>query len=251
MELIDTNILYYKFENPKYKIDVQGKNISSINALEFLRNIEKVHPNSAPYFIPLYKNINHHFSALLAKSHGDKPFNKIHSDYVTFEFNNEFPSYNLYNNLSVQFAVNYRQNELLKASIKFLPKVNYKEIYSKFGFLTGSELNCISLEERDLDLSLELLSKFLLNHSLKEDFRNCWNDLLIASTAVNRNLKLVSKDKLLNQFISSELGVKPRKITDAITEFDFSSNEVSDRKHEKFESKGYINRSWNYHLKRK
>jgi hypothetical protein len=132
-----------------------------------------------------------------------------------------------------------------------LPKKDYKDIYSKYGFIISNELNCVSLEDRDVELALELLRIFLLTHELKDDFRNCWNDLLIASIAANRNFNLISKDKLLNLFVSTELGVKPRKVTEKITEFDFSSNLVDERKHEKFESKGYINRSWDYRLKRK
>lgn len=251
MEIIDTNILYYKFKNPKYHIDIQDKNISSVNALEFLKNIEKVHTNSAKFYIPLNNRLNFYFDDLLAKFHKNKAFNKRLSDYVTFEFNNDFPSYNLYNNLSVQQVINNKQKELLKASINFLPKEDFKDIYSKYNFLIDYNLNCISLEQIDVDLSLELLNKFLTNHSLKEDFRNCWNDLLIASIAVNRNLNLVSKDKLLNQFVSAEFGIKEKRITNEITEYNFSSNEVTERKHEKFESKGYINRSWNYRLKTK
>lgn len=251
MEIIDTNILYYKFKNPKYQIDIRDKNISSVNALEFLKNIEKVHTNSAKFYIPLNNGLNFHIGILLSKFHKNKALNKRMSDYVTFEFNNDFPSYNLYNNLSVQQVVNNKQSELLKASISFLPKEDFKDIYSKFNFLIDYNLNCISLEQTDIDLSLELLHKFLINHSLKEDFRNCWNDLLIASIAVNRNLNLVSKDKLLNQFVSNEFGIKIHKITNEITEYNFSSNEVTERKHEKFESKGYINRSWNYRLKTK
>ena len=53
MEIIDTNILYYKFKDSRYHVDIRYKNISSITALEFLKNIEKVHTNSAKFYIPL------------------------------------------------------------------------------------------------------------------------------------------------------------------------------------------------------
>ena len=248
MEIIDTNILYYKYKNSNYKIDISNKHISSINALEFLKNIEKVHTNSAKFYIPIDKGLSFHFSILLSKVHKNKAFNKRLSDYVTFEFNNEFRSYNLYNNLSVQQAINNRQNELLKTSINFLPKEDFKDIYSKFNFILDNRLNCISLDKRDIDLAFELLNKFLLEHSLKEDFRNSWNDILIASTAVNRGFKLISKDKLLNKFISSELGAKEKMLADDLIEYNFSSDDVSERKYQKFESKGYINRSWRYYM---
>lgn len=251
MELIDTNILYYKHKNAKNNIDIKDKNISSITALEFLKNIEKVHTNSAKFYIPINSGLNVHFGILLSKFHNNRAFNKRLSDSVTFEFNNDFPSYNLYNNISVQQTINQREKELFKASINFLPKEDLKDIYSRFNFLMKYNLNCISLDQTDVDLSMELLSKFLLKHSLKEDFRNCWNDLLIASVAVNRNLNLVSNDKLLNKFVSSEFGIIEKKVTDNITEYNFSSNQVTERKHEKFESKGYVNRSWNYRMKTK
>src|SRR5690606_8321651 len=117
MELIDTNILHYRHRSTRYNIDIQDKNISSINALEFLNNIEKVHTNSAKFYIPLNNGLNFHLGILLSKVHKNKPFNKRLSDYITFEFNNDFPSYNLYNNLSVQEVINNRKRELLRASI--------------------------------------------------------------------------------------------------------------------------------------
>jgi hypothetical protein len=251
VEIIDTNILYHKFRRADYAIDILGKSISSINALEFLGNIEKVHTNSAKYYIPIDKGLSFHFGALVAKLHKGRPFNKRHSDSITFEFNNEFPSYNLYNNQSVQLLINNKRNELLKASIEFLPKDKFKEIYAKFNFIVNYRLNCLSLEQRDIDLGLNLLSKFILKHSLKEDFRNCWNDLLIASTAINRGLNLISKDKLLNHFVASELGARETKIADDVIEYEFSSDDISERKLRKFESKGYINRSWNYYISKK
>lgn len=249
MELIDTNILYYKYSNKKYNIDINDKFISSINALEFLKNIEKVNTNSAKFYIPFIKGINYHYSLFLSNINRNKAFNKVLSDSVTFDFNNDFPSYNLYNNLSVAQVINEKQGYLLKASIDFLPKADFKDISSKYNFLIENNLNCISFNQLDIDLALNLLDIFLVNHSLKEDFRNCWNDLLIASIAVNRNMVLVSKDKLLNQFVSSVFGNLQRKMNSEITLFDFSKNEVSEREHQKFESKGYINRSWNYRMK--
>ena len=39
MEIKYTNILYYKFNNSKYYIDIRDKNISSVNSLEFIKNI--------------------------------------------------------------------------------------------------------------------------------------------------------------------------------------------------------------------
>ena len=161
MEIIDTNILYYKFKNSNYKIDISDKHISSINALEFLKNIEKVHTNSAKFYIPIDKGLSFHFSILLSKLHKQKPFNKRFSDYITFEFNNEFPSYNLYNNISIQQAINNRQNELMRASIEFLPKDDFKDIYSKFNFILDYRLNCISLGKIDIELSFELKQSWI------------------------------------------------------------------------------------------
>lgn len=250
MEIIDTNILYYKYKNTNYKVDILNKNISSINALEFLNNIEKFQTNSAKYYIPLDKGLGFHLSVWFSKIHKGRPFNKRLSDFITFEFNNEFTSYNLYNNLSVQQVIDNRLNEILKASINFLPKEEIKEIYNKFNFILDYRLNCISLEQRDIVLALELLNKFTLDHSLKDDFRNCWNDLLIMATTVNRGFSLISKDKLLNRFVASELSAKKRNMPYDIIEYDFSSYDVSKRKFQKFESKGYINRSWNYRMSR-
>lgn len=251
MEIIDTNILYYKYKKPNYPIEIWDRNISSINALEFLKNIEKVHTNSAKYYLPVINGLSFESQIMLSKIEKNRPYYKHMSDYVTFEFNNDFPSYNLYNNISVQQVINYKQIELFKASIEFLQKKEFKDIYSRYNFLLDCNLTCVSLGQSDVDLALELLNKFLLKNTLKGDFRNCWNDLLIASISINKNMVLVSKDKLLNGFVSSEFGITRKKISSKIFEYDFSSNEVTIRKHEKFESKGYKNKSWSYRMKTK
>ncbi len=53
MRIVDTNILYYKFANNRYPTELNDAYITSINALKFLRNIEKRHPNRANYYLPL------------------------------------------------------------------------------------------------------------------------------------------------------------------------------------------------------
>jgi predicted nucleic acid-binding protein len=250
MEIIDTNILSYKFKNTNYQISLDDKHISSINALEFLKNIEKIRSNSAKYYIPLDKTgrFNSMFDSMGA--HSGRPFNKTSSDSILFQFNNEFSSYNLYNNLSMQNAINDKRSELLKASIHFLPKDLYKYIYQRYLYLINKNIKCIALNNEDIELALELLNKFVIHHSLKGDFRNSWNDLLIAATAVNRNCNLITSDKTLHRFVASEFDIKHNSVFKNVVEYDFSKRSVLEMKHNKFESKGYINRSWGYLLRK-
>lgn len=246
MEIIDTNALSYKFSNANYSINIDNKFISSINALEFLKNIEKTRSNSAKYYIPLDTANRLNYTPFSLGEHRKRPLSKANSDSILFQFNNEFPSYSLYNNLSVQNVINDKRSELLKASINFLPKDVYKYIYQRYTYLIDKNINCVALSNTDVELALELLNKFIVRYSLKGDFRNSWNDLLIAATVVNRSCNFITSDKLLHQFVASEFEVKKKLIFKNIVEYDFSKRNVLEKKHSRFESKGYINRSWSY-----
>lgn len=246
MRIIDTNILYYKHQNPKYIISLSNGFITSINALEFLKNIEKKHTNRAKYYIPLISQI--HLGTLANKFHKNRPFNKRLSDNIAFDFKRDFESYVLYNNHSICKCINENSKELFYPSIEFLAKENFKEIKDKFNFLLESKLTCLQIDNRDIDLSYSLLDLFLKNHSIKEDFRNSWNDLLILSKSINTKSILVTKDKLLNKFAAEIYDAKVVSSTENEIEIDFRELDFEDNKYRKFESKGYINRGWQYKM---
>lgn len=244
---LDTNILYYTFSGRNLNIDFYGKNITSINSLEFLKNIEKTHNNKAKYYIPKINSGLHYQMLIGGKEYFKKsnhPMNKRLSDCVIFNFAKDYNSYALYNNESISQTVNNKYRELFNFSISFLSKSEYKDIKGKFDFLINSEFQCDSINNADIELGYELLDIFLQNHSLKDDFRNCWNDILILSKSINEGARLITSDKLLNRFASELYKGEIHKSEEILDiHFPTESKKIDNIQHE---SKGYINRGWFY-----
>jgi hypothetical protein len=247
---LDTNILYYKHQGKNIDIDIKGKSIISINALEFLKNIEKKHHNKAKYHIPFITNhLHQRVLTRMHKSRGQNhPFNKRLSDSIIFDFSQDFESYSLYNNKSVSEVINNHGKELFYSSIEFLGKSENKEIKNKFKFVLENDLNCDILNPEDIYLGYDLLTKFLKKYTLKPDFRNCWNDILILAKSVNEGAKLITSDKLLNTF-ASEVYNGTIKENENTIEIQFpTSDDNLENNWTKQESKGYINRGWQYKM---
>jgi hypothetical protein len=249
---IDTNILYYAYSGKKLDVKIEKQRITSLNALEFLKNIEKAHTNKAKYHIPYAKSIIHCHELLRAKEYlkkRNRPINKRHSDFVMFDFSQEFESYALYNNESVSLVINNKYFELFYLSISFLEKSEFKDIRSKFKFLLDNNLQCESITENDINLAYDLLGRFIERHSLKDDFRNCWNDILILSKSINEGAKLITSDKLLNRF-ASEIYNGSIVQTDEVLRIEFPKENKDLKNFQKQESQGYINRGWNYKIRK-
>ena len=250
MRFIDTNILYYKYSK-SYIDSISGANIVSINAMEFLKNIEKVHQNRSKYYIPnRFGTTTYGIHAEYFKLHGRRPFHSSLSDSMSFEFNQSSYNYVLYNNESIAKAVNGKLIDLYQASISFLKKPDYKELKSKFKFLITNNLICHPLSKYDIEKAYELLDRYTSTHNLKPDFRNSWNDILILSKVINDGGILVSSDKELNRFAAEVNGARVQAYEN-IVEYSFPKEEGTDfTDYTKFESKGYINNSWVYRQKR-
>lgn len=246
--IIDTNILHYAFKDKNsIEIDLKFKSITSINALEFLRNIEKKHNNKAKYYLPtptiqaviqleLLKKLNH-------------PWSKHVSDVIFFDFKNDFDSYALYNNESISQVINSKATDIYNSAIYFFDKPEYKKLKEKFKFILKNDINCISLNENDIELGYDLLRKFLSKYSLKDDFRNCWNDILILSKAINLGEVIYTSDNLLQQFASEIYNGELKKQNGHVT-ITFPSFNFDEIKVKRIESKNYINKSWEYKIRR-
>ncbi|NIJ55425.1 glycosyltransferase family 4 protein [Dyadobacter arcticus] len=245
MKFIDTNILYYKFSN-SYPDTISGTNIVSISALEFLKNIEKSHPNRSKYYVP-YRFGSHDFiNREYLKLHGKRPFRSSYSDSISFEFKQNANNYVLYNNESIANAINEKQASLYQASIFFLEKQDFKELKSKFKFIIENNLVCHPLTKEDIERSYQLLDTFTDTHNMKPDFRNSWNDILILSKVINSGGTLISSDKELNKFAAEVYGAKVVAY-DNIMEYSFPCQHAETvLGYTKFESKGYINQGWAY-----
>lgn len=236
----------------KFPVQIKGQTVTSINALEFLKNIEKEHHNRAKYHIPNI-NFGYHYHALISQKNffldRKRPFRQIHSDSIIFDFKQDFESYALYNNESISNSLNNRLEELFYLSIAFMQKDEYKDVRNKYNFLLNNSIQCESITVLDIELAYSLLDLFLDNHSIKNDFRNSWNDILILARTINEGGRLISSDKLLNRFASE---VASGTIEDSFNfiEIQFPPKEEGVKsKIERLESKGYINRGWQYKIR--
>lgn len=249
LKLTNSMIEFRDAENLNDKTEEEEKNILpfkivSITALEFLENIEKTHSKRTKYYIPSKNKIN---LDLIRHSRIEKPWTNNHSDSILFNFSQDFESYELYNNDSVSEVVNQKLFRVFESAIKFLDKKQYKYLKKKVRLLIESNIYCLPIEVDDIELSYDLLTKFIEKHPLKSDFRNCWNDILILSKAINSGEELYTKDKLLNQFASEEYGGVREKIGDSVV-LKFMQNKGSNRE-PRIESKNYINRGWDYKIR--
>jgi hypothetical protein len=95
-------------------------------------------------------------------------------------------------------------------------------------------------------MGYDLLDKFLIKHSSKSDFKNTWNDILILSKAINKQLPLLTEDKLLNRFAAENYNTKAIQ-ENGFLKIDFSDTKNVEKRTNK-ESKGYINRGWEYKM---
>ena len=130
-----------------------------------------------------------------------------------------------------------------------MSKHRIKTIRERFSFLVENEMRVISFQQPDILSAYELLDAFLKKHTLKTDFRNSWNDLLILATVVNRGGKLISEDKLLNSFAADYYSAQAIK-KEMYTEIVFPGIAAVDRNPmQQAESKAYINRGWNYKIR--
>jgi predicted nucleic acid-binding protein len=248
---IDTNILYHKYSGELSDFIIEKQTITSINALEFLKNIEKKHNNRARYHIPNVKSALHFAKFINGEGYIKKrnhPIGKSASDYVLFDFANEFESYAFYNNHSISQVINNKYNELFYLSIAFLEKSELKEIRDKYNFLISNNLFCENIDATDIELGYELLDKFLQKYSLKGNFRNCWNDILILSKCINKGSRILTGDKLLNRFACDIYEGSIRNEKDLL-DIKFPDRKSAIKKNIDRESKGYINRGWFYKIR--
>jgi|GEM_PF-953291 len=249
LKLTNSMIEFRDAENLNDKTEEEEKNISpfkivSITALEFLENIEKVHSKRAKYYIPSKNKIN---LDLIRHSQIEKPWRNDHSDSIIFNFNQDFESYELYNNDSVSEVINQRLFQVFESAIKFLDKKKRKYLKKKIRLLIESNIYCLPIEVNDIELAYDLLTKFIERHPLKADFRNCWNDILILAKTINSGEELYTKDKLLNQFALEEYGGTKEKNGNSVI-LKFMENK-GDNREVSIESKNYINRGWDYKIR--
>ena len=236
--------------------------ISSATAIEFLlmRRPGDRRPN---YFVPLFRN---RFPQLLhydmSGPHGTKlpasTWMRIvserllirgssYTDESVFDMGVDYGFVSEYGNRAITDLINYEAIRLLDFSIDHLPKSEKKAILQRFSFLIKMKVKCIPWHSSTEKAVSSLFAEFQKSYQPKGNIRNTLNDLIILSTALENEMKLISYDSLLNTFSAQCMNAPIRKVGEFVV-IDFSKETETSRERGN-ESKGYVNRSWQ-HLER-
>ena len=246
MKILDTQIVSYAFKKT-YKKDIQQAVISSITANEFLLT-QGEYNYKARYYIPLLNKLAIDFenkNEMILKR--DHPFIKSTTDQIILDFQQEHPSIILFNNLSVSEVINRKLFGLFRETISFLDKKQQKTLKKRFLFLIEHNVQCIPVTRKVIPMGLELLSKFIEKYNPKDDFRNTVNDTLILASALDAHAVLITQDNLLSRFAVNYLEGHSTAHGDFL-EINFRNSSFKERRNNS-ESKGYINRGWQYSVR--
>jgi len=240
MRLYDTQIISYDFKD-QWPDGCESGCISSITASEFLL-VQSSKPAQAHYYVPLPKRLAIHTG--IARARRNRPFPKNSTDQVLVNFGRDFPMYVEFCNLALSQVINDNLAELFSAATDFLPKDTRKLVRSRFAYLVARHISCVPLSRASLTSALELLDRFTAGFNPKANFRNTLNDILILATARNNSAELITSDSTLSRFASRIYEVPIARVRDRIL-LNFSLADPVGFKTSR-ESKGYINRGWQF-----
>lgn len=252
--LLDTQIISYCYSGHWNPEKAKSAEISAVTAAEFLLFHTRENGKVDYYVINPERYGSRHSTALIStysEHAGNLKWAKMGSrrtDSIIIDFSADFQPYRIFGNYSITSIINDRNTEAFKLSISHLDKGKQKSLKKKMEFLFDNNVWCNNLNENCCDIALELFVKFRKNITTKENIKNTVNDLLILSTAVDREMPILTRDKVLGKFAAQEHSGEILTDSEVLT-IDFSTQE--ERKHKKSrESKGYINRGWSYSFRK-
>lgn len=248
--ILDTQIISYCYSGHWESEKATSAEISAITAAEFLLFHTRETGKVDYYVINPEKYGVKHPAGLMEgyfPHAGNLKWAKMgaqRTDSIIIDFSSDFQPYRIFGNYSITSIINERNIEMFKLSILHLSKDRQKKLKKKIEFLFDYNIRCHHLNERSCDIALGLFMKFQERITPKENIKNTINDLLILSTAIEKEMPILTMDKVLGEFAAKEhfgqveAGPQTLKI-------DFSKQEsISSNKSR--ESKGYINRGWSY-----
>jgi hypothetical protein len=232
MPYLDTQILVDgALRRNRHKLEAGW--ISSIVANEFL-GVQSAVPTKANYYVPLLGVYN---NLVLRPAH---PVGKAATDAVMMDFGGEFDTLIEYGSLAIANAINAGDVSRYSAAVAFMPKPQQRILRRRFQFILDHGLKCTPLGPRSISLGQRLLREFMAQNNLKSHFRNTWNDILIASTAVCEARPLITKDSLLARFIATRYS-STHEVSAGLITLEFPAAAPTRRRANR-ESKGYVNR---------
>lgn len=237
---VDTHILIKSLMGDEM-VSEEDPYLSSVAASEFLN--AQTHLTRANYYVPILGQRHIGNYPLTGAHRRNHAFPKHVTDSVFMDFLGQHPTIIHYNNIALADVINTKNARLFDDSIIHLSKERKKSLRRKFNFLLKVNAKCIPISKDAVETALYLLSALENKYSVKQNFRNSWNDLLIAATAITSLGKLETKDSFLAREVAKYVHAKTETKSEELLQITFQSTE-SELNNFKRESKGYINRSW-------
>lgn len=238
--LVDTQRMSHYFKDD---VKIENRCISSITAKELFEMYDKKKNNDDKYYIPIiphYKNYEV-TPELLNRIRQNRRPSKNRCDKLLIDFNKDHQSLVEYGSKSVSYVINKSHYNNFKWSTSHLAKPMRDRVRSRYNYLLDQKVTCLPLDTQIVSQSMEILFEFTKLYSLKNDFRNSFNDMLILATAIHHRLPLLTDDSLLARFSADRFGGSlSEKSSEVIVDFRRKAVASSN----KLESKGYINRGW-------
>jgi len=248
--IVDTQIISYCYSGHWSSNESAGAEISSVTASEFLSFHTRETGKSDYYVINPNMYGSRHSVELIAAytGHaGNAKWAKMGSkrtDSLIIDFSSEYRPYRVFGNDAITCIINERNLGAFKLSISHLDKGRQKNLKKKIEYIFDKKIYCHRINENICEVAMELFDKFQVNITPKENIKNTINDLLILSTAIDKKVSLLTKDKVLGKLAAKEHSGKIITDNDSLM-VDFSVSNTSREKASR-ESKGYINRGWAY-----
>lgn len=250
--IYDTQIISYCYSGHWGEKSVLDAQISSVTASEFLLFHTREN-NKADYYVinpmwfgngPALPSMNEIFKNPKWAKLGAR-----RTDSITIDLNGDFDSYRMFGNEAISEIINNKSMNIFEISIAHMNKNRQRILKEKMEFLLDNNVYCHRLSNNDCELAMVLLSEFTKAFQVKNNIKNTVNDLLILATAINQGLDLNTEDKVLGKFANDHYNAKVIDKSDSVI-VSFPSKEETQGIRKKLDSKGYINRGWNFSLRK-
>jgi hypothetical protein len=237
---IDTNIVRHAQKGIP-PVPITGTSISSVTASELLM-VYGTSRIAANYYVPNV-SVFHLMTGSVASKKRDHPIAKRFTDQIVFNFGQDFEPIIEFASNAMTRMINQGSIDVLRQSIAFLGRGERKSIRDDFEFLVDNRIKCVALTPGCVNRAYELLGGFMRSGgNLKRKFRNSWNDMLILSTAREKEDELVTADCELARFAGASFGNCSEEGTGFVRLRAGSPKKLSHPG--RSESKGYINDGW-------
>jgi hypothetical protein len=248
--IVDTQIISYCYSGHWQKSEARKAEISSVTASEFLL-FHTREDNNVDYYVINPNRYGTRHSLDLVKAYSEHAKNNKwakmgarRTDSVIIDFSKDYQPYRMFGNEAIASIINDKHLDAFKLSILHLDKGIQKKLKNKMEFILDNNMICHRLNDAICDVGMTLLVSFQKHLTPKANIKNTVNDILILSTAINREKTLLTEDKVLGKFAASEFSAKFVEKEESMI-VDFSSPQETKTKLSR-ESKGYINRGWAY-----